>query len=88
MSIGFAVVSIGKRAGCFAFFVFLVSHDCVWLFLMVPLVCLRFVIVVFPNYTHLLFLVNKATSVFIDDKYLDRAVSTQEPRAILYLNKV
>ena len=28
----------------------------VWLFLAVPLVCLRFVIVVFPDHTHLLFL--------------------------------
>ena len=29
----------------------------VWLFLEVPWVCLRFVIVVFPDHTHLLFLV-------------------------------
>ena len=28
----------------------------VWLFLAVPWVCMRFVIVVFPNQTHLLFL--------------------------------
>ena len=28
----------------------------VWLFLMVPWVCLRFVIVVFPDHTHLLLL--------------------------------
>ena len=28
----------------------------VWLFLAVPLVCLQFVIVVFPDHTHLLFL--------------------------------
>ena len=28
----------------------------VWLFLSVPLVCLQFVIVIFPNRTHLLFL--------------------------------
>ena len=28
----------------------------VWLFLAVPWVCLRFVIVVFPDHTHLLFL--------------------------------
>ena len=27
----------------------------VWLFLTVPRVCMQFVIVVFPNYTHLLF---------------------------------
>ena len=29
----------------------------VWLFLAVPWVCLKFVIVVFPDHTHLLFLV-------------------------------
>ena len=29
----------------------------VWLFLAVPWVCLQFVIVVFPNHTHLLFLI-------------------------------
>ena len=28
----------------------------VWLFLVVPWVCMRFVIVVFPDHTHLLFL--------------------------------
>ena len=28
----------------------------VWLFLAVPLVCLQFVIVVFPDHTHLIFL--------------------------------
>ena len=28
----------------------------VWLFLMVPWVCLLFVIVIFPDHTHLLFL--------------------------------
>ena len=32
------------------------SRDFVWLFLAVPLVCLQFVIVVFPDHTHLLFL--------------------------------
>ena len=39
---------------CFASFVFLVSRDFVWLFLAI---CLQFVIVVFPDHTHLLFLV-------------------------------
>ena len=29
----------------------------VWLFLAVPLVCLQFVIVIFPGHTHLLFLI-------------------------------
>ena len=39
-----------KRAGCFALFVFLVSRDCC-----VPRVCLQFVIVLFPDHTHFLF---------------------------------
>ena len=48
-----------ERAGCFAKFVFLVSLDCEWLFLAVSWVCLHFVIVVFPDHTHLLFLKRK-----------------------------
>ena len=31
----------------------------VWLFLAVPWVCLRFVIVVFPDHTHFLFMIEK-----------------------------
>ena len=46
-----------ERAGCFAYFVFLVSRDGWRLFLAVPWGCLRFVIVVFPDHTHLLFLI-------------------------------
>ena len=48
----FAIVLMGKRAGCFALFVFLVSHDCVCLFLTMPGVCVQLVIVVFPGHTH------------------------------------
>ena len=49
----FAIILIGKRelslsSWCLVIFV--------WLFLEVPLVCLQFVIVVFPDHTHLLFL--------------------------------
>ena len=36
------------------------------LFLAVPWGCLRFVIVVFPDHTHLLFLYPQAATVFID----------------------
>ena len=36
-----------------------VSFMVVWLFLAVPWVCLRFVIVVFPDHTHLLFLMSQ-----------------------------
>ena len=54
----FAIILIGKgeRAGCFALFVFMVSRVGVWLFLTMPRVCLQFVIVVFPDDTHVLFL--------------------------------
>ena len=44
-----------KRVGCFALFVFWCLVIVVWLFLMMPQVCLQFVIVVFPDHTHLLF---------------------------------
>ena len=44
-----------ERAGCFALFVFLVSHDCCVALSQVPRVCLQFVIVIFPDHTHLLF---------------------------------
>ena len=37
----------------------------VWLFLAVTWVCLRFVIVVFPDHTHLLFLLHVVTSSVI-----------------------
>ena len=47
----------GKEgAGCFAWLVSLVSRGGGWLFLAVPWGCLRFVIVVFPDHAHLLFL--------------------------------
>ena len=54
---GFAIILMGKRE-----LVALLGLSCwclvmvVWLFLAVPLVCLRFVFVVFPDHTHLLFL--------------------------------
>ena len=37
----------------------------VWLFLAVPYVCLRFVIVVFPDHTHLLFIINYQCDLWI-----------------------
>ena len=55
----FAIISMGKRE--------LITLQClsswclvivVWLFLTIPRVCLQFVIVVFPDHTHLLFLVS------------------------------
>ena len=56
----FAIISMVKRelvallclsSWCFMFFV--------WLFFTMPWVCLQFVIVVFPDHTHLLFLLYK-----------------------------
>ena len=53
----FAIILIGKRE-----LVALLSLSCwclmvvVWLFLALPWVCLQFVIVVFPDHTHVLFL--------------------------------
>ena len=47
-----------ERDGCFALTVFLVSCDSLsvmWLFLAVPWVCLRCVIVAFPDHIHLFF---------------------------------
>ena len=41
-----------ERAGCFALFVFLMSHDCCVALPQMPWVCLQFVIVVFPDHTH------------------------------------
>ena len=47
---------MGKRAGCFALFVFLASRDCsVALPLYVTGFFLQFVIVVFPDHTNLAF---------------------------------
>ena len=53
----FAIILVGKRE---LVALLSLSSWCliivVWLFLVVPWVCLQFVIVVFPEYTHLLFL--------------------------------
>ena len=61
----FAIILMGKRelvawlslsSWCFMIIV--------WLFLAVPLVCLQFVIVVFSDHTHLLFLI-KGQYIFL-----------------------
>ena len=54
----FAIILMGKRElvallGLSSWCIVVV----VWLFLVVPWVCLRLVIVVFPDHTHLLFLI-------------------------------
>ena len=53
------IILIGKREGWLLCLICLVSWCLVmveWLFLAVPWGCLRFVIVVFPDHTHYLFL--------------------------------
>ena len=54
----FAIVSMGKRE---LIALLCLSSCClmiiVWLFLTIPRVCLQFVIVVFPDHTHLLFFI-------------------------------
>ena len=53
----FAIISMGKRELvallCSSFWCLVIV---VWFFLTMSLVCLQFVIVVFPDHTHLLFL--------------------------------
>ena len=53
----FAIILVGKRE---LVVLLSLSSSClvmaVWLFLVVQWVCLRFVIVAFPDHTHLLFL--------------------------------
>ena len=70
---GVAVILIGKRE---LVALLSLSSWCLvmveWLFLAVPRGCLRFVIVVFPDNTHLLFLVTQTYSVQI--KYTDQVI--------------
>ena len=59
----------------------------VWLFLAVPWVCLRFVIVVFPDHNYLLFLV---TNDHVSFKLAFSATETRVPRwfRILHLSSL
>ena len=60
----FAIILMGKRE---LIALLCLSSWClvivVWLFLTIPPVCLRFVIVVFPDHTHLLFLYNDCSHI-------------------------
>ena len=62
--LSFAIILMGKRE---LIALLSMSSWClvavVWLFIVVPRVYLQFVIVVFPDYTHLLFLVRVAIFV-------------------------
>ena len=52
----FAIILMGKRVSCFALTVLLMFCDnqCSVVLLTVPWACLRCVVVVFPDHTHLL----------------------------------
>ena len=56
----------------------------VWPFLPVPCVCLRFVIVVFPDHTFLLFWLNTKPSVRVVYTYMYSAVFSFYGKCILY----
>ena len=56
-------VGLRERADCFAYFVFWCLVMVERLFLTVPWGCLQFVIVVFPDHTHLLFLISFSIQV-------------------------
>ena len=62
-----------ERAGCFAKFVFLMSRDCCVALLAVPWVSLQFVIVAFPDHTHLLFLQLNQDKHFATNRFSQRA---------------
>ena len=66
-----------ERAGCFAFLSSWCLVIAVCLFLMMPRVCLQFVIVVFPDHTHLLFLISKGTHLAFFIYALDTYIRTQ-----------
>ena len=60
------IILMGKRElvallGLSSWFLVIV----VWLFLAVPWVCLQFVIVVFPDHTHLLFIILIRNALYI-----------------------
>ena len=60
----FAIISMEKRELVALLFLSSWCHVIVmWLFLAMPRVCLQFVIVVFPDNTHFLFLVIVKTSI-------------------------
>ena len=54
----------------------------VWLFLAVPWVCLQFVIVIFPDYTRLLFMQTDALCPYVSHLRRVRATEHQQPDAI------
>ena len=66
----FAIISMGKRE---LVALLSLSFWClvivVWLFLAVPWICLQFVIVVFPDHTHLLFFYRRVNHHLIQVKF-------------------
>ena len=59
----------------------------VWLFLAVPWVCLWFVIVVFPDHTHLLFL-NIGTKFYLNPFTLSKVIVGYNRRICVSLAKI
>ena len=54
-----------ERAGCFDWFVLLVSSDCCVILPGGPWVCRQFVIVVFPDHTHYFYCLGSVPKVYI-----------------------
>ena len=61
------------KAGCLDFIILqmFVTVNVLWLFLRVPWVGVQYVIVVFPNHTHLLFIIYLVAQKTISDHFLD-----------------
>ena len=85
----FEIISMGKRAGCFALFVFLELIMVVWLFLMMPWVCLQFAIVVFPDNTHLLFQVSATSTAKLSSlNFTENTGTSLKPVKFIFFQSV
>ena len=64
VTFSFAIILMGKRElVAFLSLSFLCLVIVVWLFLAVPWVCLQFMIVLFPDHTHLLFYIYRGLHI-------------------------
>ena len=68
----FAIILMGKRelVAFLCFLLFWCLVIVVWLFLTMPRVCLQFVIVVFLDHTHLLFLLSVTSEIMCTEYWL------------------
>ena len=83
----FAIIFTRKReliASLLLSFGCLVTVNVLWLFLAVPWVCLQYVIVIFPNHTHLLFILVKQCNTKTIFKYAKGIIHTK-PRNYIYI---